>query len=102
MTAFMDNEKRKGDIPIPDNLEEMLNEAQRQALPGIVNSGWELQFLRRPLFQELVLVLHNPNDNRTGILDTDGRIKIQADIKVRDQEDQTQTTQSDKPLVWTK
>jgi hypothetical protein len=100
MTAFVDNEKRKGDIPIPDNLEEVLNEAQRQALPGIVNSGWELRFLRRPMFQEPVLVLRN--DNRTGILDTDGRIKIQADIKVRDQENQTQTTQSDKPLVWTK
>jgi hypothetical protein len=98
----VDDEKRKGDNPIPDNLEELLNKAQRQALPGIVLSGWELRFLRRPLFQEPVLLLSNPNNNRTGILDTNGRIKIHADVKVRDQKNQTQTTQPDKPLVWTK
>lgn len=98
----MDGEKRKGDTPIPDNLEEVLNEPQRRALPGIVQSGWELRFLRRPLFQEPVLLLRNPNNNRTGVLDRDGRIKIRADIKVRYQENQARTIQSDEPLVWTK
>ena len=37
----MDCEKRKGDISIPSNLEETLNKAQRQALPGIKFLGWE-------------------------------------------------------------
>ena len=80
----MDREKRKGDIPIPDNLKEMLNESQWRALSGIAYSGWELQFIRRPLFQEPVLVIYNPDGDRTGILDKDGNIKIQSGIMVRD------------------
>ena len=98
----MDGERRKGDAPIPDNLEEVLNEPQRRALPGIVQAGWELRFLRRPLFQEPVLLLHNHSNNRTGILDREGKINIRAGIKVRYQENQTRTIQSDEPLVWTK
>ena len=93
----MDREKRKGDITIPENLKDMLNEAQRQALPGIEYLGWELRFLRKPLFQAPVLV-----DDRIGIMDDDGRIRIQANIKVREQGSQTQTPQPRNPLVWTK
>ena len=87
----MDRDKRKGGIPIPENMEEILNEAQWQALSGIKYSGWELQFLRRPLFQDAVLVVHNSNDGRTGILEKDGRIRIQANIKVREHGSKTQT-----------
>jgi hypothetical protein len=88
----MDREKRKGAITIPDNLQEMLNEVQRRALPGIECLGWEPRFLRRPLFMAPVLVMHNFNDGRIGILDEDGRIIIQTNIKVREQENQTQTS----------
>jgi hypothetical protein len=86
----VDREKRKGDISIPPNLEEMLNEGQRQALPGIKYLGWEPRFLRKPMFQAPELVMQNSSDGRTGILDVDGRIRIQ-NIKVREQESPTQT-----------
>jgi len=86
----VDGEKRKSDIPIPPNLEEMLNEAQQQALPGIKYSGWEPLFLRKPMFQAPELVMQNSSDGRTGILDVDGRIRIQ-NIKTREQESETQT-----------
>jgi len=98
----VDKERRKGDTPIPDNLEDLLNEQQSRALPGILRSGWELRFLRRPLFQEPVFVLHHPDGNRTAILDTNGRVKVQAELRMRDQESQLQTMQPNKPLVWTK
>ena len=81
----MDREKRKGNIPLPKNLKEVLNEAQWQVLSGIEYAGWELRFLRRPLFQEPMLFIQNPNDGRIGILDKDGSIKIQSNIKVREQ-----------------
>ena len=87
----MDEEKRRSDISIPENLKEMLNEVQQQALPGIEYSGWEPRFLRKPLFRAPVLVVRNSNDGRIGIMDENGRIGIQADIKVREQESQTQT-----------
>ena len=85
-TNNVDRDRRCGDAPIPDNLKDILNKAQWQALPGIEysESGWKLQFLRRPLFQEPVPVLHNSNDGRIGILGTDGSIKIQPVIKVRE------------------
>ena len=81
----MDREKRKSDTSIPENLEEMLNEAQQQALAGIKYTGWEPRFLRKPMFQVPELVMQNSSDGRTGILDVDGRIKVQ-NIKIREPE----------------
>jgi hypothetical protein len=87
----MNREKRKSNISIPENLQEMLNKTQRQALPGIECLGWEPRFLRKPLFMAPVLVMYNATDGRIGILDEDGRIRIQTNIKVREQESHTQT-----------
>ena len=80
----MGREKRKGNIPIPGNLKEFMNEAQWKALSGIEYTGWRLRFVRRPLFQEPMLFIQNPNDGRIGILDKDGNVKIQPKIKVRE------------------
>ena len=96
----MDREKRKGDTSIPDNLEEMLNKAQRKALPGIKFLRWEPQFLRKPLFKAPVLVLRNSNDGRTGIMDEDGRLIVQDDIEAREEENDTQTPPSPKNLHY--
>jgi len=84
----MNREKCNSDTPIPVNLKELLSEAQRQALPGIEFLGWEPRFLRKPMFQAPELVMQHSIDGKTGILDVDGRIRIQ-DIKVREQERQT-------------
>ena len=96
----MDSEKRKGDSSISDKLEEMLNKAQRKALPGIKFLRWEPQFLRKPLFKAPVLVLRNSNDDRTGIIDEDGRLIVQDGIKAREQENDTQTPPSPKNLHY--
>lgn len=98
----MDREKRKGDTSTPATLKDMLNEAQRQAMPGIEYVGWELRFLRKPLFQTPALVLLNSIDGRIGIMDERGSIRIQTNIKVREQESQIQAPPTSKPLVWTK
>ena len=68
----MTQEKRKGNAPLPDNLEAVLSDAQRRALPGLELSGWKPRFLRRPLFQEPELVIYNPVDQRAGVLGGDG------------------------------
>jgi hypothetical protein len=79
----MDDDRRKGNSSIPENLKEILNEAQQLALPGIKYLGWEPRFLRNPMFQAPELVMKNSSDGRTGILDVDGRIKIQ-NIEIRE------------------
>ena len=77
-------DKRTGVKPIPDDLKEVLNEAQWQTMKRVEYSGWVLKFVRRSLFQELVLVVHNTEDNRIGILEKDGSINMHLDIKIRD------------------
>jgi hypothetical protein len=81
----MNDDRRKGNSSIPENLDEILDETQQQALPGIKYLGWEPRFLREPMFQEPELVMQNSSDGRTGILGVDGKIKIQ-NIKLREHE----------------
>jgi hypothetical protein len=82
----MNREKRNGNIPIPENLMEVLSEAQRQALPGIKFAGWEPRFLRQQMFQGPILVMYNSNDGSIGMLDEGGGFRKQDNTKVREQE----------------
>ncbi len=79
----MDSEKRKGEKPIPDNLETTLNEAQLIALPTLERFGWELRFVRRPLFQEAVPVVCNADGTMVGVLEEDGRLNLQLAVEIR-------------------
>jgi len=79
----MDSERRKGDKPIPDNLEATLNEAQLIALPTLERFGWELRFVRRPLFQEAVPVVCNAEGTMVGVLEEDGRLNLQLAVEIR-------------------
>lgn len=79
----MDKDRRKGEKPIPDDLESMLNEAQLIALPALERFGWELRFVRRPLFQDAVPVVFNGEGTSLGVLEEDGRLNLQVDLKVR-------------------
>ena len=81
---FMDTEKRKGTKPVPDNLEEVLNEAQIDTLRAIKNFGWQLHFVRRPLFQEVVPVLINQEGDRLVILEADGSLNDKVILDIRD------------------
>ena len=80
----MDREKRKGDEPVPDNATEMLNQLQILALRQIESFGWRLRFIRRPLFQDPVAVVADGDGVKIGILEEDGRINMQPDIKIRE------------------
>jgi hypothetical protein len=80
----MDSEKRKGDKPVPDRLEEVLNEMQMLALRQIEGFGWQLRFIRKPLFQESVPVVFSAEGDKIGILEEDGRINMEPDIKLRE------------------
>ena len=76
-------EKRKGESPIPDNLEDYLNKVQIKALRQIENFGWELKFVRRPLFQDPIAVIINSDGDRVGTLEPDGRIDLQQNFELR-------------------
>jgi len=80
----MDNERRKGMKPVPENLEELLNEAQLRTLKSIGRFGWQLHFIRRPLFQEVVSVLISSEGDKCAVLETDGSINERVDLDIRD------------------
>jgi hypothetical protein len=80
----MAKEQRIGVTPVPENLEETLNEAQIFTLRRMENYGWELKFIRRPLFQDVIPVLYHNGSYEIGVLDEDGTLNIQRDLNLRE------------------
>lgn len=80
----MSDDKRKGVKPIPDDVKKYLNDAQLAELHKIEGFGWKLKFIRRPLFQEIVVVVMNPNGSSIGILEEDGKLNLDPDIETRE------------------
>jgi hypothetical protein len=83
-------EKRQGESSVPKDLEAHLNTAQITALRQIQPFGWELTFVRRPMFLEPVAVITNTDGLRVGTLEADGRIDLQQNFRMRE-EDATAT-----------
>jgi hypothetical protein len=79
----MGKEKRKGDRPIPGNLKDLLNVMQQITLSEIGKFGWELRFVRMPLFQEAVPVVFSGDGDQIGVLEEDGRLNLQPNIEHR-------------------
>jgi len=88
-------EKRRGDSPVPDNLEDYLNGEQMTALRQIQAFGWELKFVRRPLFQEPIAVIINNDGDRLGTLEFDGRIELRSDFNLRKEAGDAPTNDDD-------
>ena len=80
----MDNERRKGMKPAPESFEELLSEAQLRTLHSIGRFGWQLHFIRRPLFQEVVTVLISREGDKCAVLEVNGSINEQVDLDIRD------------------
>lgn len=79
----MNDEKRKGDKPIPDDIKNYLNDAQLSQLHTIENFGWEIKYIRRPLFQEHIVVVTSAEGDSIGVLEEDGRLNLEPDIDTR-------------------
>ena len=82
-TQKQNNERRKGVSPIPLNLRAFLNEDQRRTLKQIESFGWQLAFIRRPLFQDPVVVIANGDASTYSVLEEDGTINSEPDILIR-------------------
>ena len=80
----MDIEKRKNTKPVPEDLENVLNEAQIRTLHSIRHFGWVLHFVRRPLFQAVVPVLINKEGDKCIVLMENGAINEMSDLDIRD------------------
>ena len=80
-----DREKRHNEAPIPDNLEDWLTEEQLLALKHVESFGWQLKFIRRPAFQDPIVVLFSADGNKIGVMEKDGKIDMNPDITLREE-----------------
>jgi len=76
-------DKRKGEQPVPDDIKDYLNQAQLGELHKIEGFGWKLVFVRRPLFQETVVVVTDAGGGSIGVLEEDGRLNLDPGIETR-------------------
>ena len=77
------NERRIGVDAIPKDINARLTEVQRHALAQLRGFGWEIKFVRRPLFQDQVVVLVDPSGKQHAILREDGTIDRKLDFTIR-------------------
>jgi hypothetical protein len=79
----MQNDRRTGESSVPANLREYLNDYQMLALDRMRELGWELKFVRRPIFQQPIPVIHHAGNNEHAIIEEDGTINKDLYINIR-------------------
>ena len=70
-------------MPIPEYVEKYLNEDQQAQLQTIERFGWNLKYIRRPIFQDPVVIVMNPDIGSVAVVENDGSLNQQPDIEMR-------------------
>ena len=83
---FLEENRRKGVNPVPGDLLKYLNTAQIHTYHLMQKFGWDIKFIRRPLFQDPVCVLTDAEKTRLAVIEEDGFLNRQPDIALRSSE----------------
>jgi len=68
---------------VPADIRSQMTELQRHALANLEGFGWSMKFVRRPLFQEHIIVLVDPSGKQHAVLHDDGTIDRGLDFPIR-------------------
>ena len=79
----MDGDKRSDKDQSRRLMLQELTDAQRAAINQLEGFGWYLTFVRRPLFQSVVPVLHDEDSGRYAILEPDGSLNEDHELTIR-------------------
>lgn len=79
-------EKRKGIKPVPDNPLGYLNDAQQFTYRRMKASGWYIKFIRRPMYQNPVCVMTDPDESMLALIEKNGYLNKQPGIPLRSNE----------------
>lgn len=82
-TSSRTSERRGSKTAVPPNLRGYLNQEQRLALQKIENFGWQLEFVRQPLFQDPIPVVISPDRQRHAVLQQDGELDMNSGLSFR-------------------
>ncbi len=66
---------------VPFGYEALLTEDQRHRIDRCRQFGWELEFIRRPLFTDPVVVMIDGNDRQHWLVSDDGELTAFNDLR---------------------
>ncbi len=81
---MVERERRKSEPRTTRELRAELNAAQRQTLGELERFGWQLKFVRRPLFEPSVPVVFDGDRKRYGVLEPDGTLNEHPGFSIRE------------------
>ncbi len=78
-----DRERRSAEQAASAKLRALLNEEQRVTLMELERFGWELKFVRRPMFQPSIPVVFDGDRKTYAILEPDGTLNENPGFEIR-------------------
>lgn len=78
-----DRERRRGAPASTAGLRAELNEHQRLTLAELERFGWELKFIRRPIFQPSIAVVFDSDRRTFAVLEPDGTLNENPGFDIR-------------------
>jgi len=76
-------ERRNAPSPASRVLERLLNSAQIQTLRSLEHFGWELKFVRKPLFQPSVPIIFDADRRHFAVIEEDGTLNENPQFTIR-------------------
>jgi len=80
---IVQKERRIGLAAIPEDIKSRLTGLQRGTLARLEGFGWSIKFVRRPLFQEQIIVLVDSSGVDHAILTEDGELDRNINFTIR-------------------
>lgn len=77
------DERRGAQKAVPIDLGRYLNECQLLALHSLESFGWQLWFVRRPLFMQPLVIVSNSASTQHAQLEEDGSVNLKPPIHLR-------------------
>jgi hypothetical protein len=78
------SERRGRQAAVPDHLQKTLSFEQSVTLTAKSQFGWTLAFVRRPLFQDIEVVITNPDRTEYLMIEEDGSTRAFFNVRTED------------------
>lgn len=81
--AYQRLDKRGTQEPIPQDLRCCVSERQYRSLMNLESFGWQLAFVRRPLFEPATVVILSPEGKQYASIEEDGGLNLNPSLTLR-------------------
>ncbi len=78
-----EQKERRNASRIATALKRELNESQLTTLYGLERYGWELKFVRRPMFQQSIAIVFDADRKTFAVLEADGTLNENPGFDIR-------------------